>query len=255
MTKNLFAIAAITVLTGSQALAADMALKAPPLPEVPSWTGFYIGLNGGGGWDHNSWTFPTAQFFTTAANQGFVTNPNGGIFGGQIGYNFQIGPWVLGVEFAGDWSGLSQTLVGPVTPAFPFDSYTTKIQDIETFTARVGYAPGWYGPGNWLWYAKAGGATGGVNFSGVSGLPVAGVAFSDTQRLVGATAGAGLELMWASHIVVGVEYDYIALSRDPVNTTATCTLVACGLGGTTPVTANSGLFGISTVVGRLSYKF
>jgi outer membrane immunogenic protein len=256
--KYLIAIAATAILAASPVLAADMELKAPPIPVAPSWTGFYVGLNGGGGWDQNSWTFPTAQFFTAAANQGFVTNPSGGVAGGQIGYNFQIGQWVLGVEFAGDWSGISQRLVGPVTPAFPLDTYTTRIQDYETLTARVGYAPAWpgYGPGNWLWYAKAGGATGGVNFNGASGAPVSGVTFSDTQRLIGVTAGAGVEFMWASHFVLGVEYDYIALSRDPVNTTATCTTPAiCGAGFTTPVTANSGIFGISTVVGRLSYKF
>jgi outer membrane immunogenic protein len=158
MRKYLIAMAATATLAASPVLAADMELKAPPLPVMPPWAGSYIGINGGGGWDHNTWTFPTLQFFNTAVNQGFATNPNGGVAGGQMGYNFQFGQWVIGLEVAGDWSGMRQTLIGPVTPVFPLDSFTTKIQDYETFTARLGFAPGWsgYGTGSWLLYVKGG---------------------------------------------------------------------------------------------------
>lgn len=107
------------------ALAADMALKAPLLPPPPLWTGWYVGANGGGGWANTTWTFPAPQFFATAAGQSFSTNPNGGIAGGQIGYNYQFSNWVVGGEFMGDWANLSQKVVGPV-PAFPFDSFTTN---------------------------------------------------------------------------------------------------------------------------------
>lgn len=127
MRKYLIAMAATATLAASPVLAADMELKAPPLPVMPPWAGSYIGINGGGGWDHNTWTFPTLQFFNTAVNQGFATNPNGGVAGGQMGYNFQFGQWVIGLEVAGDWSGMRQTLIGPVTPVFPLDSFTTKI--------------------------------------------------------------------------------------------------------------------------------
>jgi outer membrane immunogenic protein len=258
MNKIGLGIIAAGLLAGTPALAADMALKAPPLPVAGPWSGFYVGLNGGAGWDHNTWSFPFAQFYNTAPGQSFATNPNGGVAGGQVGYNLQFGQWVVGFEVAGDWSGLKQTLVGPVTPAFPLDSFTTKVQDYETFTARLGYAPGWpgNGPANWLLYVKGGGASGSVNFSGLSGAPVSGVAFSNTQRLGGGTVGAGVEFMWARHFVLGVEYDYIALAAAPFQATATCTTAAtCGAGFTTPVNFNSGVFGISTVVGRLSYKF
>jgi len=204
MRKYLIAMAATATLAASPVLAADMELKAPPLPVMPPWAGSYIGINGGGGWDHNTWTFPTLQFFNTAVNQGFATNPNGGVAGGQMGYNFQFGQWVIGLEVAGDWSGMRQTLIGPVTPVFPLDSFTTKIQDYETFTARLGFAPGWsgYGTGSWLLYVKGGGASGSVNFSGLSGAPVSGVTFSTTQRLGGGTVGAGVEFMLSSHFVL-----------------------------------------------------
>jgi len=252
MKNGLMVIAAFAALVAPPALAADMALKASPLPPpAPIWTGWYVGANGGGGWAHTDWNFPTAQFFDTAAGQGFGTTPSGGLAGGQFGYNYQIGPWVVGGEFTGDWSGLSETLVGPVTPVFPFDSYTTKLYDLETFTFRGGYAPG-----NWFWYGKAGVATGTINLSGVSGAPVPGVAFSNTQRQWGPTVGAGVEFMWMRHIVVGVEYDFTALSRESINTTATCSVLAtCSVVPSTPVSVNGGTFTLSSVVGRLSYKF
>src|ERR1700728_643493 len=105
MRTRLIVIAATAILGGSPVLAADMALKAPPIPLVPIWSGWYFGANGGGGWENNTWTVAAAQFFATAAGQSFGTNPNGGIAGGQFGYNYQFGRWVVGGEFMGDWSG------------------------------------------------------------------------------------------------------------------------------------------------------
>jgi len=251
MKKAALGIIAIAALIGTPVLAADMALKALPPPSPPTWAGWYVGINGGGGREQNNWSFPVDQFFTTAAGQGFSTNPSGGLVGGHFGYNAQWGQWVVGAEFDGDWTGLSQTLVGPVTPTYPLDSYTTKLYDLETLTLRVGYAPG-----QWLWYGKGGIATGTVNLNVVSGAPVAGVAFSNTQRQWGPTAGAGVEYMFAPHFVIGVEYDFAALSSESISTNASCNGAATCTGSTVnPVTMNSGTFGISTVVGRASYKF
>jgi len=56
--KLLIAGAALAALIGTPALAADMPLKAP-LPAAPawSWTGFYLGLNGGGAWGTSTYAF------------------------------------------------------------------------------------------------------------------------------------------------------------------------------------------------------
>jgi len=255
MKKTLLGIAAVAALIATPAPAADMPLKAPPPAPAPEcvWCGWYIGVNGGGGWGNTTWTYPTDNFYTTAAGQGFGTNPNGGLFGGHIGYNGQFGQtgqWVGGVEFTGDWANLQQTLLGPVTPTYPLDSYKTQLNDLETLTVRFGYAPG-----NWFWYGKAGIATGSVALNVISGAPVAGVAFSNTTRTWGPTAGVGLEYMLAPHFIIGVEYDYAALPSESITATAVCTVATtCGT-LTTPVTINSGTFGIQTLVGRVSYKF
>jgi hypothetical protein len=76
---------------------------------------------------------PLLNFYDTAAGQGFGTNPNGGLFGGHIGINAQVGQWwIIGAEVTGDWANLQQTLLGPVTPVFPLDSYKTQLNDLET---------------------------------------------------------------------------------------------------------------------------
>src|SRR5690242_4909512 len=97
--------AAILAFTGS-AYAADMPLKAPPAPPPPpSWTGFYIGINGGGGWgtvDPQARDIGPDGFFAPA-NVGAVQagasrhfDTSGGLAGGQIGYIYQSGFLITG---------------------------------------------------------------------------------------------------------------------------------------------------------------
>src|SRR5262249_33702610 len=151
------------------ACAADYPVQRPssaPLPNLPplvwDWSGVYIGANAGGGWSDMNWNFPVTQFFGFAGNA-FETRPKGGLVGGQIGINKQIGPWlfglpwVFGIEFTGDSADLKETVLGPV-PIFPQDAWTTKLTDVETLTFRFGVPLN-----NWLFYGKAGGASGTVN--------------------------------------------------------------------------------------------
>jgi outer membrane immunogenic protein len=100
MKKALIGIASIAALIGTPALAADMALKAPP-PADPiwTWTGWYVGGNIGYSWgrDHGPITLsdPVAgTLFSVTGN----TRLDGVIGGGQIGYNWQIKNWVYGLE-------------------------------------------------------------------------------------------------------------------------------------------------------------
>jgi outer membrane immunogenic protein len=237
------ALAATAVAFTGAAYAADMPLKAPAAPlAVYDWSGVYVGANAGYGWADTGWNFPVAQFFASAASQNFSTHLTGAMTGGQIGINRQVEFWVFGVEFTGDWADLNQTLVGPVTPAFPFDAWTTKVKDVETLTARFGYAMN-----NWLYYGKAGGASGTVNLHALSGLPVPGVSFDQTQRLWGTTLGGGIEYGLTSNIILGVEYDFVRLSNGSINGMASN-------GGLVTVGGKSAL-DVQSVLGRVSYKF
>jgi outer membrane immunogenic protein len=80
MKKLLIARAALAALIGTPVLAADMAVKAPPAPVAPvySWAGFYLGVEGGGGWAKSR------QTDTTGATTGDY-NQSGGLAGGTVG--------------------------------------------------------------------------------------------------------------------------------------------------------------------------
>ena len=84
------ALALMAGLTATSAYAADVAMEEPPAPavvveEVPifSWTGGYIGIQGGALWSHNSFTEDDFGVFSD--------NFNGGLLGGYAGYNWQSG--------------------------------------------------------------------------------------------------------------------------------------------------------------------
>ena len=177
--------------------------------EAPNfdWAGTYIGLEGGYGAANTNWSFPLTEYYNTAPGQGFATNPSGGIGGAYLGINRQFGQWVAGLEASVAGAGLTQTLVGPVTPTYPLDNLTTRLNDLETVTGRLGFAKQ-----NWLFYGKGGFGTGGVNLSALSGPPGAGVTANVTKRLYGWTLGAGIEFMATANVVLGVEYDYTNLS-------------------------------------------
>lgn len=174
MQKICLSACAALAFSGS-AFAADMAVKAPPLPPVVapaySWTGFYIGGNAGYGWsdgdvDPNgsviSFADPaiitggpnTASASAAAASTTIRTDANGFIGGAQIGFNYQINnKWVVGIEtdFAGANISGSKTVSsvatsplgsGLITPfnVASFNSGEQRLDSLGTVRARLGYA-------------------------------------------------------------------------------------------------------------------
>jgi outer membrane immunogenic protein len=132
MKKLLVAGAALAALIGTPALAADMALKAPP-PAAPVcfWCGWYVGVNAGYGWGGqtgNGLTVvdPNGLFAVPpgyAALGGFQypsVNPRGAVGGGQIGYNWQTASVVWGVvaDFQASDMKNSQTVSVPALGVF-----------------------------------------------------------------------------------------------------------------------------------------
>jgi outer membrane immunogenic protein len=154
---------AIASLT-SPVAAADLPVKAPPTVVLPfTWTGPYAGAFGGYGWSTSG-----------------GLDAKGGFGGGQIGYNFQTGALVLGIE--GDIAGgdISQTVnvFGiPFTTAFTNDA-------LASLRGRAGLAYN-----TWLFYGTAGGGWAHNKISGNLG----GIPFSNEGWLSGWSAGAGVE--------------------------------------------------------------
>ncbi len=122
-----FALLASVALIGGAA-AADMPVKAPvykaPVIAPPyNWTGFYVGGHIGGAWSNVDISDPTgAVFAPLGATIG--ADGNGFLGGGQIGFNWQTGHWVFGVQGDMAWTGINTSVVDPFLPTM-----TLQLQD------------------------------------------------------------------------------------------------------------------------------
>jgi len=197
------------------ASAADLAArpytKAPPAPVVAiyDWTGFYIGINGGGGSAHKCWDFIDPATGLAAAEG--CHNATGGTVGGQIGYRWQASNWVFGVEGQGNWADFTGS---NTSLFFAPDFNRSRIDAFGLLTGQVGYA--W---NNVLLYVKGGAAVTGDKydvFSGVNGALLA----SANETRWGGTVGAGLEFGFAPNWSVGVEYDHLFMGNRTISLTA-----------------------------------
>lgn len=210
MKKFVMAAAVAAFGFGSAASAADMPIKAAKTSIVPvyNWTGFYIGLNGGGASSRECLTITSVAGAGVFPNSEGCHNATGGLAGGQIGYRWQTTNWVFGVEAQGDWADLrgSNASLTAVTP------YTnrTKVGAIGLFTGQVGYA--W---DNVLLYVKGGAAVTDNKYS--SFFTATGVVFnqaSDTRW--GGAVGTGVEIGFAPNWSVAVEYDHLFMGNPNV---------------------------------------
>jgi len=242
----------------ASASAADLPAKAPVAPApvaVYNWSGLYIGGHIGGGWANTNWQsdFDCAVGILCG---NVDQNSNGWIGGGQVGYRWQKGPWVFGVEgtFAG--ANLDANDPSTCTPGVNtcigipggFDvHFETKIRSLYTVTGQVGYA--WdrlllYGKGGWA------GAEVRRNSADILGAPAAQFFDKITQKANGWTAGAGLEYLVWQNISLGVEYDYFKLTAGNFVTNA-----VSGTGAPAFLQFSSGLDAhVHQVVARLNFK-
>jgi outer membrane immunogenic protein len=210
--KKLVLAASLVVFGTTAASAADLApryYKAPPPVVSPlyDWSGFYAGINGGWGTSHNCWTrTATAGAAILPASEG-CHDADGGTVGGQIGYRWQAGPWVFGLEAQGNWADFrgsnTSLLFGGLA------TNRTKIDAFGLFTGQVGYA--W---NNVLAYVKGGAAVTDNRYEGlttVGGL-VTDSAGSNTRW--GGTVGAGIEYAFAPNWSAAVEYDHLFMGTN-----------------------------------------
>lgn len=217
MKKFLLAsVAVLGLVAAGAASAADLPSRKGPVaapiyvPPAFTWTGFYIGGNAGYGWGNVN----TNGF--TVTNTGDL---DGFVGGGQVGYNYQMGQFVVGAE--ADIQGAD------LNTGNTFGGLRIKTEYFGTVRARVGVAFDRFMP-----YVTGGWAYGNVKTT----LP--GFVASDNSHTGGWTLGGGLEYAVTNNLIAGVEYLYVDLGEKRI--------------------LNSGVKAgtdFSVVRARLSYKF
>ena len=218
MRNSVFAIALLALT-----LACGSVWAADPVTTTYNWTGFYVGLNTGLSFDNSD--------NTLSPSGGFSTNPflaptnhlrtdsgsfdgSGFMFGGQLGYNYQRGCFVYGIETDFDVNGMndansvSRRLAAPLVGGFSHN-VTEDVGFLGTFRGRFGYTPAdrllIYGTGG-LAYGDIS-SNSGVRFT--SGQESYGGSTSGLQA--GWTLGAGAEYAFTKNLSVKLEYLYIDL--------------------------------------------
>jgi opacity protein-like surface antigen len=184
-------------------------VEAPVSDRAPNWTGFYIGAFAGADYGNTKMDFPGIG---DAGPQ-----VGGALTGGTLGYNYQIGSWVLGVEGDAGWTNAR----GSVACTSAFSTFgvlsgtdcADRADFLATATARLGYTFG-----RALYYAKVGGAWTHERFSvtcnNTIGVPCIGPATLLTQTSLagdrtGWTVGYGVEFALTRNWSVMAEMNYI----------------------------------------------
>jgi outer membrane immunogenic protein len=205
-----------TALLSSTALAADLPTRkeAPaftPPPAAVTWTGFYIGVNGGYAGDQFKYPYSVAGLVSGSAN----LTSSGFVVGGQAGYNYQFAPsWVGGIETDIDFADVKGRIgINGSGSGFGFSaSGGTKTDYLGTVRARLGYLI----TDRFLVFATGGFAygdaktTANLNFGG----PL--FNYSKTNTLDGWTIGGGVEYMIAPNWTFKTEYLYADLGTGTI---------------------------------------
>jgi outer membrane immunogenic protein len=204
------------LLFASPAVAADLAVKAPVMPgPIFGWTGFYIGGNVGWGWSDQAVNFSGSPSTVAAIARGQIPaslaqNPNGPLGGVQVGYNWQTGAFVLGIEADIDAADITKnsTLSAAIGGgSFPVTATASQLLNyLGTARGRLGYTI----TPTLLAYGTGGFAYGGAEVSSsvntTPNCPGFCGGLTNSSTLTGWAAGGGLEYMISPNWTAKVEY-------------------------------------------------
>jgi len=268
MHKRLLVTSALaSVMFVSVAQAADLPRKAPimkaPVAAPFSWTGFYIGGHVGGGWGDKKWSdwFDPINGSSTVGPDASY-HVSGVLGGGQIGYNWQSGWTVFGIEadasaasIKGSGNNDPFVFIGPGVVALTGSgcldlngACTTKIEALGTITARLGAAVD-----RVLFYAKGGAAWEHEKHTVrafdllAPNDPLTNFTSTTSETRWGWTAGAGIEYAFTNNWSAKIEYNYLDFGKDQVAFTLPAP-TGFGVGGTLHQT-------LHVVKGGLNYRF
>jgi outer membrane immunogenic protein len=241
-------VLALSVFVGiNAAMAADLPVKAytkaPPIVDpVYNWTGFYVGLNAGGGWnDTKDDVFPTGCLLDAACSLQPVTNNplrsdsvrlngSGFIGGAQAGYNWQRNKWVFGIEGDINYNGLNdgnsinRPLAAPLVGNL-IHSETDKMDWFGTLRGRIGMTA----TPNLLLYGTGGLAFGQIRSASAVSFSLTRDTYAGSidQTRVGWAIGAGGEWMIAPQWSIKAEYLYVDLGKASYTNSCSAAAPAC----------------------------
>jgi outer membrane immunogenic protein len=274
----LLATSAMSLVASQPASAADLppprpapVLKAPAVvpPPVYNWTGFYIGVHGGGAWSPKKWG-DTSSTCVDVGDYDVVAcsddqgkhDAKGGLAGGQVGFNLQTGNFVFGIEGQWSWSSLKGShsnsasdvvqctgqCVGGSDGLSVLTGLSTRVRDVGTVAARLGIVVGASGGG--LLFVKGGAAFADDKFSAtltgtcdpvpqLNGYcarinPDFTASWSGTQFRWGWMVGVGGEVKLTQNVSIKAEYNFLDLGKKNVTLTGT----TCTTFGTDPTTCS-----------------
>jgi outer membrane immunogenic protein len=290
----LAAVIGFAALSGTPVLAADMALKAEAPAPVYNWTGCYVGVNGGYGWNNGRSSYNDTN--TTADPINFIPNPadrfpiahlptpsgtggSGGLVGGSGGCNYQIQQWVIGIEADGDWahisgsSNISAQALPPTPPGGQFQvgpgvfsgvgvfgaaSEQVTLQWFSTIRARGGMLVS----DRLLLFATGGLALGGINsqgsvtvFRGTSTSSPPDVIWNGSTTPTRVGGVVGAGLEWAALGPLTVKAEYLFYTFGSVTHPLNCSYPnPCDELYPTLGSTNASVFGSIVRVG-VNYRF
>lgn len=215
---RILAAASVLCVLSTSVMAADLGpyprrgsikdtVREEPVYQRPpfSWTGFYIGAQGGYAWaDTDAVSGPFGSF-----DQTYAYGSEGFIGGGHVGYNWQAHNLVFGIEADFEASDISETGIGSL--GF---THRTDIDWLGSVRGRLGWAVD-----RTLFYATAGWAFGDVQITKATAPGAAPFAtYSGTRN--GWTVGGGIEHAFTDNLTARVEYRYTDLGSDNFNSAA-----------------------------------
>jgi outer membrane immunogenic protein len=228
--KQLLLASVASFLAAGYATAADLYGPVKAVPSVYNWTGCYVGINGGG---------------VAIRDQFAGTWSDGGLFGGQLGCNYQIDHFVFGFEGEVDWSGASSTQHSAgFFPGSPLTTITFKNEWDADVAVRIGLAFD-----HFLVYEKVGVFWGDHQVSTTISGPF-GTAVSGSSTLPGFSFGLGVEYGLTPQLSAKVETNFVYFNATDIN--LTCSPIA-NCGGPAGVTSENSV-AVVTKLG-LNYRF
>ncbi len=169
---------------------------APPVSAPNTWAGFYVGINGGYGWGGGGDTF------TEGGNPFTRATPEGGFGGGQVGYNFQSGSIVYGVETDFQGGDISDSVTGANNTS------RERLDWFGTARGRLGFALD-----RVLIYGTGGFAYGDVRQHAILGADT----FDNAGTRTGYTLGGGVEYKLTPSWSLKAEYQYVDFGSEKLS--------------------------------------